>query len=142
MPSRTTISALVKSSAKFNGKRVRIFASLHTDGLEHSVLMEPNCGQLNRTSGTSPEREPQCGRGVVPVDSDKAEKDPGNAALDRALAQRPLLGTTDKYITAQFTGIFRCVPSCASPKYLKFEIERVEDLKVEMKDLNPHRPTD
>src|SRR5947208_1910205 len=69
MPSRTTISALVKSSAKFNGKRVRIFASLHTDGLEHSVLMEPNCGQLNRTSGTSPEREPQCGRGVVPVDS-------------------------------------------------------------------------
>jgi hypothetical protein len=31
---------------------------------------------------------------------------------------------------------------CASPKYLSLEIERVENLKVEMKDLKPHRPTD
>jgi len=141
-PIGTTITALVESSAKFSGKRVRVFASFHADGIEHSVLMEPNCGQPNRTSKMPPQGEPQCGRGVVPVDSDKAENDPGNAALDRALAQSPLLGTTDKYITAQFTGIFRCVPSCASPKYLSLEIERVENLKVEMKDLKPHRPTD
>jgi hypothetical protein len=140
-PIGTTITALVESSAKFSGKRVRVFASFHTDGREHSVLMEPNCGQLNRTS-TPPQDGPQCSRGVVPVDSDKAQNDPGDAALDRTLAQSPLLGTADKYITAEFTGIFRCVPSCASPKRFNLEIERVENLKVEMKDLKPHRPTD
>ena len=141
-PLGTNITSLVETSAKFNDKRVRVFASFHSDGIEHSVLMEPNCGQLHRTSTTPPQMEPQCGRGVVPVDSDKAEKDPGNAALDRVLAQNPLRGTLDKYITAEFTGIFRCVPSCASPKYFSLEIEHVENLKVEMKNLNPHRPTE
>src|SRR5712664_300975 len=62
-PIGTTITALVESSAKFSGKRVRVFASFHTDGREHSVLMEPNCGQLNRTSKTPTQGEPQCGRG-------------------------------------------------------------------------------
>lgn len=141
-PIGTTMTELVESSGKFSGKRVRVFASFHSDGREHTVLMEPNCGQFNRTSETPPQGEPQCGRGVIPLDSHKAENDPGSAALNQALAQNPLLGTTDKHITAEFTGIFRCVPSCPSPKYFSLEIERVENLKVEMKDLKPHRPTD
>jgi len=137
-PVETTITHLIESGAKFNGKRVRIPASFHTDGIERSVLLEPNCG-----SKTPPLADaPQCGRGVAPVDSDKAKNDPGNADLDRALAQSGRAGTMDKHITAEFTGIFRCVPSCASPKYFSFEIERVENLKVETKDLKPHRPTD
>lgn len=138
----TTITTLVESGARFSGKRVRVPASFHSDGREHSVLMEPNCGELRPTPKTPGTEVPQCYRGVVPLESDKAENDPGNADLDRALAQSPLLGTMDKHITAEFTGIFRCVPSCASPKYFSLEIERVENLKVEMKDLKPHRPTD
>jgi hypothetical protein len=136
----TTITTLITKSATFNRKRVRVFASFHSDGIEHSVLMEPNCGQPSRTSKTPSQSELQCGRGVVPVDSAKAENDAGNADLDRALAQSPLLGTTDKYITAEFTGIFRCVSSCASPKYFTLEIERVENLSVKIKDLKPHVP--
>jgi hypothetical protein len=141
-PVETTITQLIESGAKFNHKRVRVSASFHSDGIERTVLMEPNCGQLNRTSKTPTQAKPQCSRGVVPVDSDKAENDPGSADLDRALSQNPLLGSKDKYITAEFTGIFRCVPSCPSPKYFSLEIERVENLKVEMRDLKPHRPTD
>jgi len=135
----TTITALIKRSAIFSGKRVRVFASFHSDGIERSVLLEPNCGLFDATSKTAPPGQPQCYRGVVPTESDKAEKDPGNQSLDRALAQGDR-GTRDKHITAEFTGTFRCVPSCASPKYFTLEFERVENLKVEMKDLKPHRP--
>ena len=138
-PIEGTITELVESSARFGGKRVRVPASFHSDGIHRSVLMEPSCGQ---PKPTVPAKEPDCGTSVVPVDSEKAENDPGNAELDRALAQNPRLGTMDKYITAEFTGIFRCVPSCKSPKYFKLEIERVENLKVEMKDIKPHRPAD
>ena len=97
--------------------------------------MEPNCGQ----PGASGANEPQCRRGVVPMESDKAEKDPGNQSLDRALAQGNR-STMDKHITAAFTGMFRCDPSCVSPNRLTLEIERVENLRVEMKDLEPHPP--
>jgi hypothetical protein len=141
-PVETTITQLIESRAKFNDKRVRVPASFHSDGIEFTLLREPNCGQPNRTSKTPPQTEPQCSRGVVPVDSDKAENDPGNAELDRVLAESGRAGTMDKHITAEFTGIFRCVPSCAHAKWFKLEIERVENLKVEMKDLKPHRPTD
>jgi hypothetical protein len=138
-PIETTITALVKMSAIFSGKRVRVSASFHSDGIERSVLMEPNCGLLDATSKTPPRGESQCYRGIVPTESDKAENDQGNQGLDRALAQGER-NTRDKHITAQFTGVFRCVPSCASPKYFTLEFERVENLKVEMKDLKPHRP--
>lgn len=141
-PLETTITELVTSSVKFSGKRVRVRASYHSDGRENAVLMEPNCGRFASTSKTAPPAQAQCGRGVAPFDSDKAEKDPGNAELNRVLAQSGLLGTTDKRITGEFTGRFRCVPSCARAKWFKLEIERVENLKVEMKDLKPHRPTD
>jgi hypothetical protein len=77
---------------------------------------------------------------VVPFDSGKAENDPGNAELDRVLAQSGVRGTMGKHITADFTGKFRCVPSCAHAKWFKLEIERVENLKVELKNLRPHRP--
>jgi hypothetical protein len=140
-PVETTITQLVGSGAKFNGKLVRVSASFHS-GRHVTLLREPNCGQPKRTAKTPPQAEPQCSRGVVPIDSDKAENDPGNADLDRALAQNPLLGTTDKYITAEFTGIFRCVPSCSHPKWFELKFDRVENLKVEMKNLKPHRPTD
>lgn len=135
----TTVTALVEKSAKFSGKRVRVSASFHSDGIDFSVLMEPNCGLFDATSKTPPPGEPQCYRGIVPKESDKAENDPGNKDLDRALAKGER-STNDKHITAKFTGVFRCVPSCVSPKYFALEFERVENLKVEMKDLRPHRP--
>lgn len=135
-PIETTITKLIKFSAKFDGKRVRVPASFHTDGIERSVLLEPNCAAEH-----SPPRAPQCGRGVVPLDSDKSRNDPGNAELDRLLAQSGRTGTMDKHITAEFVGVFRCVPSCASPKYFGLDIESVENLRVEIRDTKPHRPT-
>jgi hypothetical protein len=140
-PVETTITQLVESGGKFNGKLVRVFASFHS-GRHVTVLLEPNCGLLDGTSKAAPPGDPQCDKGIIPVESDKAESDPGNADLYRALEQNPLLGTMDKHITAEFTGKFRCVPSCAHPKSFELKFDRVENLKVEMKDLNPHRPTD
>ena len=134
-----TITELVKKSTTFSGRRVRVFASFHSDGIHRSVLLEPNCGLFDATSKTPPPGQPQCYGGVAPNLSDKAERDEGSQSLHRALA----LGdrsTMDKHITAEFTGRFRCVPSCASPKHISLEIERVENLKVKMKDLKPHRP--
>jgi hypothetical protein len=138
---KTTITELVKSSAKFSGKRVTVFASFHGDGIHVSVLMEPNCGRFDGTSKTPPPGGPQCYRGVVPFDSDKNESDPGSNELDRAMG-KGLRGTEDKYITAEFTGVFRCVPSCTAAKWFKLELERVDKLEVAMKDMRPHRPTE
>jgi hypothetical protein len=117
-PIETTITELVKSSAKFSGKRVTVFASFYADGIHESVLMEPNCGRFDGTSKTPPPDQPQCYRGVVPFDSDKTENDPGSNELDRAM-EKGLRGTEDKYITAEFTGIFRCVPSCAATEVVQ-----------------------
>lgn len=140
IPITTTITDLVESSTKFGGRRVHVVASLHTDGIHRSMLLEPNCGLLEGTSKTPPPGEPQCYRGVTPVNSEKLA-DANSERLERALKQGDR-STMDKHVTAEFTGIFRCVPSCGSPKHLALEIERVENLKVEMKDLKPHRPTD
>jgi len=118
---------------------VRVFASFHTDGIERSVLLEPNCGLLDGTSKTPPPGEPQCYRGLAPAESDKLEGDPTNERLDQILKQGER-STSDKHITAEFTGIFRCKPSCASTKLFVLEIERLDKLEVVMKDHRPHRP--
>jgi len=70
----TTITALVRKSAMFNGKRVTVIASLHSDGIHTIALMEPNCGRFDGTSKTPPPGQPQCFRGVVQWDTDKNEK--------------------------------------------------------------------
>ena len=139
-PVDATITQLVESGTRFNSKLVRVLASFHS-GRHGAVLLEPNCGLLDGTSKTPPPGEPQCYRGVVPKESNEAENDPGNADLDRALAQNPRLGTMDKYITADFTGTFRCVPSCAHAKRFELKFDRIENLKFKMIDLKPHRPT-
>ena len=135
----TTITAIVESPGKFSGKRVHVFASFHTDGLHWSVLKEPDCGLADGTSKTPPPNQPPCARGVVAVPSTNASDDNGDHALDQALA-KGARGTSDKHITAEFTGKFRCLPSCTSPDRLNLEIERTENVSVEMKDINPHRP--
>src|ERR1700736_3370427 len=79
-PVETTITQLVESGAKFNGKLVRVSASFHS-GRHATLLLEPNCGLLDGTSKTPPLGGPQCNKGVIPVESDNAENDPGNADL-------------------------------------------------------------
>lgn len=134
-----TITALVESSTKFNGKRVRVRASYSSDGIDHDVLMEPNCGRPTDASRATRSGEPQCVRGVVPTDW--PENDPGTDELART-SRQGARGTDDEYITADFTGRFSCVPSCTSPKYFSLQIERVENVKIKTKDLRPHHPAD
>jgi hypothetical protein len=136
---KATITQLVESSAKFNGKRVSVRASYSSDGIDFDLLMEPNCGRPTDTSKATPSGEPQCARGVVPTDW--PENDPGTDELART-SRDGARGTSGQYITADFTGKFGCRPSCKSPKCFTLEIERVENLKIEMKDLKPHRPKD
>jgi hypothetical protein len=136
----TTITALVKKTATFSGKRVTVLASFHSDGIHASVLMEPNCGRFDGTSKTPHPGQPQCFRGVVPWDTDNNENDAGTNELYRVMELGLRRTTEDRYITAEFTGIFRCDPSCRSPKQFVLDLERVEKFKVVMKDLRPHRP--
>jgi len=136
---QTTITALVTSSNKFNAKRVRIFATYDTDGIHRSVLLEPNCGVFEGTSKTPPSGQPQCESGVVPRETDKLESDSNYERLLQVLNQGER-STRDKHITAEFTGIFRCKPSCTSPKFFVLEMERVEKVEVVWKNLKPHLP--
>jgi hypothetical protein len=139
-PIETTITELIKSTAKFNGKRVRVPASFHTDGMHVSVLLEPNCGLFDGTSKTAPPGQPQCYRGVAASESAKLEGDPENKRLDEILGQGEH-STRDKHITAEFTGVFNCRPSCISPKRFVLDIERIDKLEVVWKNLKPHWPT-
>jgi len=50
-PLETTITQLVESGAKFNGKLVRVCASYHS-GRHVTLLLERNCGLLDGTSKT------------------------------------------------------------------------------------------
>lgn len=75
----------------------------------------------------------------MPKESKGLEEDPGNERLDQVLKQGER-NTSDKHITAEFTGIFRCEPSCSSPKFFILEMERVEKVEVVWKNLKPHLP--
>jgi hypothetical protein len=136
----TTLGELITKSARFSGKRVQLTASFQSDGIERSVLLEPNCG-LSATPKQTTSIEPQCQRGIVPRIPNEVEDHSDMQALDRVLGQGER-GTRDKHVTAVFTGRFLCKPSCASPRRLILEIERVDHLEVVMRDLKPHRPTE
>jgi len=138
-PIETTITEMTKSSAKFNGRRVRVTASFHTDAIHLSVLLEPNCGLYDGTSKAPPPCQPQCSRGVAPSESEKLEESPENKRLDEILKQGERT-TSDKHITAEFTGVFSCKPSCASPKRFVLDIERIDKVEVVWKNLKPHWP--
>jgi len=136
---QTTITELVTSSNKFNAKRVRVFATYDTDGIHRSVLLEPNCGVFEGTSKTPPPDQPQCRSGVVPSETAKLEGDSNYERLLEILNHGER-STRDKHITAEFTGIFHCKPSCTSPKFFVLEMERVEKVQVVWKNLKPHLP--
>lgn len=89
MPIDATVCEIIDRPEKYDGKLVRFKADFESDGIEHSVLVDPACKD----------------HGVVPYDGPQlapAEK----AELERAIyTGRP--GTLDKHISATFTGTFR-----------------------------------
>jgi hypothetical protein len=138
-PVDTTVTKLARKSATFNGKLVRVAASFDSDGIEHSFLLEPNCG-LAGTTMQPPTVKPECDLAISPWIPDEVENNSDIQALDRALNEGSR-GTIYKHVSAVFTGKFICKPSCASAKGRILEIQKVDKLEVLPKDFKPHHPT-
>jgi hypothetical protein len=117
-----TVCEIVENALRFVGKRVRFSAKFQSDGIEHSVLTDPDCG-----------------RGIEPFVPDEVEQHPDIEAFDRALDQG-MRGTIDKRIVATFTGRFVLRDSYSSRLGFVLNIERIDDLKVTRIDLKPHVP--
>jgi hypothetical protein len=118
----TTVCEIVEDPLRFVGNRVRFSARFVSDGIEHSVLMDPSCG-----------------RGIEPFVPDEIERHPDLEALDRALGQG-MRGTIDKRIVATFTGRFVLRDSHSSRLRFVLNIGRIDDLKATPTDLKPHVP--
>jgi hypothetical protein len=118
----TTICEIVEDPLRFVGKRVRFSAKFQSDGIETSVLTDPNC----------------C-RGIEPFVPDEVERHPDIEALDRSLGQG-MRSTMDKHIVASFTGRFVLRDSYSSRLRFVLNIEGIDDLKVTPIDLKPHVP--
>ena len=112
----------VRDRQRFDGKKVRFFASFQSDGLEHSALINSRCG-----------------RGIIPFAPDEVEHHPDIEAFDHAL-DKGRRGTMDKRIVAMFTGQFVRKPNPSSHTRFFLEIKRIDHLQVTMIDLTPHVP--
>ena len=117
-----TVCEIVEDPLRFVGKRVRFSAKFQSDGIEHSVLTDPDCG-----------------RGIEPLVPDEVERHPDIEAFDRALDQG-MRGTIDKRIVATFTGRFVLRDSYSSRLGFVLNIERIDDCKVTQVNLKPHVP--
>jgi len=117
-----TVCEIVEDALQFVGKRVRFSAKFQSDGIENSVLTDPDCG-----------------RGIEPFVPDEVEQHPDIEAFDRSLDQG-MRGTIDKRIVATFTGRFVLRESYSSRLGFVLNIERIDDLKLTRVDLKPHVP--
>jgi hypothetical protein len=120
--SNVTVCEIVEDALRFVGKRVRFSATFQSDGIEHTVLTDPDCYG-----------------GIEPLVPDEVEQHSDIQALDRALATG-MRGTMDKHIVATFTGRFVLHDSYSSRLRFVLNIERIEELKVTPVDLKPHVP--
>ncbi len=117
-----TVCEFVEDALPFVGKRVRFSAKFQSDGIEHSVLTDPDCG-----------------RGIEPFVPDEVEQHPDIEAFDHALDQG-MRGTIDKRVVATFTGRFVLRDSYSSRFRFVLNIEQIDDLRVTRFDLKPHLP--
>jgi hypothetical protein len=115
-----TVCEIVEDALRFVGKRVRLSAKFQSDGIEHSVLTDPDCG-----------------RGIEPFVPDDVEQHSDIKALYHAL-DLEMRGTMDKHIVATFTGQFVVRDSYSARLRFVLNIERIDDLKVTPVDLKPH----
>ena len=118
----TTVCDVVEDPLRFVGKTIRFSARFDSDGIERSVLTDPNCG-----------------RGIEPFAPNEVEQHPDIRALDSALGQG-MRSTMDKRIVANFTGRFLLRDSNSSRLQFVLNIVRIDDLKVTPLDLKPHVP--
>jgi len=121
-PINVTVCEIVEDALRFAGKRVRFSAKFQSDGIEHSVLTDPDCG-----------------RGIEPFVPDEVEQHPDIQALDCAL-EKGMRGTMDKRIAAIFTGRFVLRDSDSSRLRFVLTIERIDELRLTPVDLKPHVP--
>lgn len=102
-----TLCNITRQLSRFSGKRVRFHATVISDGLEHTVLVDRGCKL-----------------GIIPRIPDQFANKDDIRAFERSL-DNGAPGTFDKTVTATFTGLF----SLQSRKRV-LEVEEVHDLKI------------
>ena len=109
-PIATNICSVLKTPTSFSDKCISVRGRFLSDGLEHSVIVDDSCR----------------GFGLVPWGTDEVTEQ-----LDMVIwrpGKKP--GTSDRRVTAQFTGRFVWRPK-ARRDVRVLEINAVKDLKVE-----------
>jgi uncharacterized protein len=129
-PTDTTVSQIIAKSESFSGKQVRIRARFESDGLERSVLVEPQCTILEDTEHNA-QVDLKCKGGIVPYYLDGVEENADIKAFNRAF-ERGRPGTRDKRIVATFTGRFSCKPTCSAIGGRILEIASISELDATM----------
>jgi hypothetical protein len=103
----TTVCRIAAHPERFSGKQVRVRASVLSDGLERTVLVDPGCRF-----------------GIVPQISTEIRGRPDIQAFEDAIfGQNP--GTSKKRIAGVFTGVVSWRSKVAS-----LQIQEITDLEV------------
>jgi hypothetical protein len=103
----------VTGQSRYNGKLIRVRAQVESDGIEHTVLLDP---------------EKRCNKGVIPWTKRTSDGSDPFAPIDDAIYRRGQFGTIDKKIVATFTGTFRSKRN--KEHLIILEIESVTDVNV------------
>lgn len=114
----TSVCELVAHADSFAGKPVRVLASVTSDGLEHSALVDEAC----------------LGQGVaLSISNEYAQKDWIVRALQEAISRLGVPGTTDrKKISGVFEGKFEMRAGEFPPKLI--DLQRVPNLTIQLRD--------
>ncbi len=114
-PIATTLCEIVAHPEEFADKLVRFKAYFESDGMDHSILVQPGCQ-----------------RGIVPYPAADGKKRADVQRFEEAIdAGAP--GTADKIVVATFTGRFVWKP----PSKRILRIEGVSDLRVSHSSSRP-----
>jgi len=116
-PLVVTVCQVIARAEHYRGKVLKVSASVMSDGLEHTVLVDQSCP----------------GSGLTLEFPAKPPEVPGVAALQEAIfAKQGRPGTLDKDVSAVFTGAFEWRPKESSKWALS--VTRVSDVQWKFKE--------
>jgi hypothetical protein len=108
----TTLCSIIDNPRKYEGRLVRFTAHYESDGFEHSILVD----------------ETKCKWGIAPQFPEHLR---GEEELEKAIfVDHP--GTSDKVISATWTGVFRYHPG-QIPRWV-LQLRRMDDFKLTCED--------
>jgi hypothetical protein len=116
-PIAVTVCEVVERPESYQGKLLKVSASVMSDGLEHTVLIDQACP----------------GRGLAPETSGELPEVPGIADLNDAIFDKHSQpGTGDKDLSAVFVGTFEWRPK-QIPRWV-LHVSQVSNVEWSLKE--------